>query len=74
MKINLLSLFSHRHSMGKCQGMTYDVLQFLYDRKNFAVVLWYDAAVVVVGVVVGVGVCGQVGFRTITFVPVGRFF
>ena len=49
---------------------------FLYDRKNFAVVLWYGAVVVVVvvGVVVGVGVCRQVGFRTITFVPVGRIF
>ena len=46
---------------------------FLYDRKNFAVVLWYGA--VVVGVVGGgVGVCGQVGFRTITFVPVSRIF
>ena len=48
---------------------------FLYDRKNFAVVLWYGAVVgvVVVGGV-GVGVCGQVGFRTITFVPVSRIF
>ena len=41
---------------------------FLYDRKNFAVVLCYDA---VVGVG-GVSVCRQVGFRMITFVPVGR--
>ena len=29
---------------------------FLYDRKNFAVVLWYGAVVVVGVVVVGVGV------------------
>ena len=50
------------------------MLLFLYDRKNFAVVLWYDAVGVgVVGVGV-VGVCRQVGFRTITFVPVGRIF
>ena len=56
--------------------MDYD---FLYDRKNFAVVLWYDAVGVGVGVVVGVvgvSVCRQVGFRMIpvTFVPVGRIF
>ena len=55
------------------------LIVFLYDRKNFAVVLCYDAVVVVVGVVgvgvvVGVSVCRQVGFRTITFVPVGRIF
>ena len=52
-------------------------MEFLYDRKNFAIVLWYHAVGVVVGVVgvvVGVGVCGQVGFRTITFVPAGRIF
>ena len=43
--------------------------------KIFAVVLWYDAVGVGVGVgVVGVSVCRQVGFRTITFVPVGRIF
>ena len=52
--------------------MIFDYFNFLYDRKNCAVVLWYGAVIVVVGVVVGV--CGQVGFRTITFVPVDRIF
>ena len=37
--------------------------------QKFAVLLWYDA---VVGVVVGV--CRQVGFRTITFVLVNQSF
>ena len=40
--------------------------------QKFAVVLWYDAVVVAVGVVIGV--CRQVGFRMITFVLVNQSF
>ena len=45
-------------------------ITFLYNCKNFAVVLWFGA--VVVGV--DVGIRGQVGFRTKTFVPVSTIF
>ena len=44
---------------------------FLYDHKNFAVVLCYGAVGVVI---VGVSVCRQVDFRRITFVPLDRIF
>ena len=43
-------------------------LSFLYDRKNFVVVLCYGHVGVGVGVGVGVVVRRQLGFRSITLV------
>ena len=51
----------------------FKTIQLFIRPQKFAVVLWYDAVVVVVGVGV-VGVCRQVGFRMITFVIVNQSF